>query len=542
MKLRAMDANSPPGVFLARIERAGLAIRALAGWRRLAVAFGAGALAALSFAPFYFLPFLALGFSIMVLMIDGSKGREKPVRSAFAAGWFFGFGFFLVGLYWMAFSFLVQAEQFAWMAPFAMVGLPGFLAFFWAFAAALCVQRWGEGWGRIFLFVGVWMIFEWLRGNILTGLPWNLPGQAFAGAAIGAQSAAWYGVYGLSLVVVFLSAAPAANWGRAQKGAGVSGALVSIAGAALLFGAGALRLALISPEGESAAFVRIVQPSIPQREKIDPNFWGRNFGRQLDLSAGALPADQPAFVIWPENGAPLLDESRPALKLLAQELPENAVLVVGAVRRDREAGAADIWRNSILVIPQTPVGRSVVARYDKHHLVPFGEYLPLFGLLNALGLAQLAPYGDGGFVPGDGPAVLDIGGLSFAPFICYEAIFTNALYPRNARPQWLLTVTNDAWFGNSSGPMQHLDMARLRAIESGLPMARAANTGVSALIDGSGKILHRLTLYESGKIDAPLPPPLRPTLYGRVGNGLFAIMLAACLGFGLFLIRKRRAS
>ena len=184
------------------------------------------------------------------------------------------------------------------------------------------------------------------------------------------------------------------------------------------------------------------------------------------------------------------------------------------------------YYNSILVIPQTPEGRRPVAYYDKHHLVPFGEYLPFYDLLRAVGLAQLAPYGDSGFAPGDGPATLNAGGPSFAPMVCYEAIFPRASYPTGERPEWLLTVTNDAWFGDTSGPRQHLDMARLRAIEAGLPMARSANTGISALLDPKGRISARVALYETGAIDAALPAALPPTLYHRAGNiGFWILML-----------------
>lgn len=509
-------------------------IVSLTGWRRAVLAFLAGVMAALAMAPVYALPLLAVGFSILIFLIDGSAGPRFRLR-AFAVGWLFGFGFFLAGIYWMAFSFFVQAEEFAWMAPFAMTGLPAFLGFFTGAACLVCVQFWRPGWRRILLFAVVWMLFEYARGHVLTGLPWNLVGQAFAGTALTAQTAAWYGAYGLSLVTVLLAVAPAAGLGsqRADAKAVFGGAAILMIGTVLLLTVGALRLMASEPASAGENYVRIVQPNIPQREKIDPGMWGRNFMRNLELSEGAVPPDAHLFIIWPENAAPLLAEAPTALTALEQRLPDNAVLISGAVRRAPDASEVMRYYNSILVIPQTPEGRRPVAYYDKHHLVPFGEYLPWYELLDAVGLAQLAPYGDSGFAPGVGPTVLNAGGPSFAPMICYEAIFPRASYPKGERPDWLVTVTNDAWFGDTSGPRQHLDMARLRAIEAGLPMARAANTGISALIDPKGRILERVALYEAGRIEAALPAPLPPTLYHRIGDLVFWLLTLCFLGIAM---------
>jgi apolipoprotein N-acyltransferase len=212
-------------------------------------------------------------------------------------------------------------------------------------------------------------------------------------------------------------------------------------------------------------------------------------------------------------------------------LPAHAVLLTGSVRRARDASDATRYYNSVAIVAETPAGPAVIAHYDKHHLVPFGEYLPLQGLLRRAGLAQLAPYDDG-FTPGGGPWVWSAAGPPFAPLICYEAIFPGELYPRGQRPEWLVAVTNDAWFGDTSGPRQHLDQARLRSIETGLPMARSANTGISALIDAKGRLLSRIRLYTEGRIDAPLPKPLAPTLYSRIGDVGFLILFLVVLFLG----------
>lgn len=496
-------------------------LRSAAGWRAGGFACLAGVAAALSMAPFYLLPLLAVGLSALVLLFDGASGRARSLRAAFFRGWCFGFGYFLVGLYWLGFAFLVQAESFAWMAPFAVLGMPAFLGLFFGVAGAVALHFWRPGWSRILTLTACLAITEFLRGHILTGLPWNLPGQAFAGLAAGGQTAAWYGAYGLSIVTLILATAPAAtlDQGASRRWIGVG---VAIAGTLALYGVGSLRLALSPTIFHEDAAVRIVQPNIPQREKIDWDLWWRNLDIHLDLSDGLAPSSR-TFVIWPENAAPSLNESAEALMEIDRRIPSGATLIYGTARRETDVNGRDRYFNSIAIAPPGG-GRAAAEYYDKHHLAPFGEYLPFQGLLRAAGLAQLAPYDDG-FTKGDGPAVIISGGLSFAPLICFEAVFPNDIHPPDNRPDWIVTVTNDAWFGDTSGPRQHLDQARLRAIETGLPMARSANTGVSALIDPAGRYIARVPLYEPGVIDAALPKSLPPTTYSRFGDGVFWAMV-----------------
>jgi apolipoprotein N-acyltransferase len=508
----------------------------LRGWRRRLAAFAAGATAALAMAPFYLLPALVVGFGALLLLTDGARRAPRPFRAGFAAGWFFGFGYFLVGLYWVAYSFLVQAEQFAWMAPFAVVGLPAFVALFTGVAAGVAARHGGTTWRRVLLLTGLLAAADYARGHWFTGLPWNLPGQALAGTAIGAQSVAWWGAYGLSLVVLVIAMSPAAWLAEGRRGLW-RGAAVALALIALLYGAGAMRLSLHPPSDHPDVFVRIVQPNIPQREKIDEALWARNYRRHVALSAGPAPRRGRLYILWPENAVPVIDEVESGLDLLSRTLADNAVLVTGAVRRANDADGRARYFNSVAVIAETPQGRRPVAYYDKHHLVPFGEYLPLEGLLRAVGLAQLAPYDDG-FAQGPGPATLEFGGPAFAALICYEAIFPGAIYPKGRRPDWIATVTNDSWFGDSAGPRQHFDQARLRAVETGLPLARSANSGISGLIDGAGRVRARLPLYEAGVIDSPLPRPLAPTLYDRLGDLVFFALAAAALAAGISTQRK----
>lgn len=521
----------------ARIVKLVDAVERLEGWRRCALAFLAGAGAATAQAPFYLLPLAAIGFSILVLMIDGAGAR--PARRAFVAGWFFGFGYFLVSLFWVGFAFLVQAEEFAWMAPFAVCGLPAFLALFTGAACALAARFAGAGPARVFAFAFFYMLAEYARGHVLTGLPWNLPGQALAGTAIGAQTAAFWGVYGLSLVVLTIATAPVAFRRDGARGL-ARGALASLLGAGALYAAGGVRLALHPPADQPGAFVRIVQPNIPQREKIDNDLWRRNYERHVALSQAPAPGEGALFILWPENAVPVIDEVKEGLDMLAEKLPRSALLIAGAVRRETGPDGATRYFNSISAIARKDAARAAVAHYDKHHLVPFGEYLPFYGLARTLGLSELTPYGDDGFTKGAGPKTIRVGGPAFAPLICYEAIFPGRVYPRGDRPDWIATVTNDSWFGDSSGPRQHFDQARLRAIETGLPMARSANSGVSGLIDPVGRVRARVGLYKTGVIDAPLPAPIGATLYAKIGDLFFWLMMAGAAIAGIPLARTTR--
>lgn len=538
-------------------DRIAMAVAWIAGtalWRRALYATGSGAAAAFAFAPFYLLPAFVLAWSSLVLMLDEAAASQRPRARAFATGWFFGFGFHLVGLHWFAFAFLVQAELFAWMAPFAVVGMAAFLGLFFGAAAALANSFRQAGVRRILVLAAAMAAAEFLRGHILTGLPWNLPAQAMAGLAVTAQPVAWLGPYGYSLLVLVVAMLPAAFADGAPSFAGdrvaklaakkAGGLVLGATAAAFLYlgivAIGWARLAFTPEPAPTKALVRIVQPNIPQREKINPDLWDRNIKTAIDLSVGGeKPAGQQRFILWPENAAPLLDEDEAALRAIGERFDQGDVLVAGAVRRGMDESGR--WRvfNSILMVAvdgNAQPGR-LTDYYDKHHLVPFGEYLPMQPLLKALGLSQLAPF-DEGFTPGSGPARIELGGPAFAPLICYEAIFPNELYPRGERPDWLMTATNDAWFGDAAGPRQHLDQARFRSIETGLPMARAANTGISVLIDAKGRYLGRVDPYERGVIDAPLPGALPATVYARTGDWPAIALMVLTFLFGALKWRE----
>jgi apolipoprotein N-acyltransferase len=498
----------------------------LAGWRRAALGFASGGLSVLSLAPFHLWPVLALTLPGLIWLLDGvadNAGPAKPrLRQAAVLGWWFGFGYFLCGLYWLGFAFFVEADKFAWLVPLGVIALPAGLAIFHALAAAAAIALWAPGVRRIFAFAAAFFAADWLRGHILTGFPWNLWGYALAGNEAISQTASLFGIYGLTLLTLLIFASPAALAG-APSGHGRNWFLPAFCVALLVLGwsYGALRLAGAAMEYTEAK-LRIVQANIPQAEKWKPENRQWIFERLFKLSRDGAAEARPTHLIWPETSVPVLfalngsilhDDVRQAF---AELVPSGGSFIVGAERVEgtkRPDGRYDIKDvfNTLFVLGE---GARIVAKYDKIHLVPFGEYLPFEAMLTALGIKQLT-HANTGFASGAArPLMTTPAAPTFSPLICYEAIFPG-YGAVEGRAGWLLNVTNDAWFGNSTGPYQHLQQARLRAIEEGLPLIRAANTGISAVIDSYGRILASLPLGQPGVIDHALPVALTPPLYAR---------------------------
>jgi apolipoprotein N-acyltransferase len=507
-------------------------------------------------------PVLWLTLPVLVWLIDGigtgasGRGRAASLLSRIGAaaliGWAFGFGYFLAGLYWVGFAFLVEADLFGWLLPFAVALLPAGLALFTAASCALAVLFWSSGAGRIFALAAAVTAGEWLRGHVLGGFPWNLMGYALAFTDPLAQSAAIFGVYGLSFLTVLVFASPAVL-GTAEGKAAARAWLVPLLAVAILPALalyGLWRLPGAAQPEVAGVRLRIVQPNIPQRQKWLPENRGKILAEYLSMTDEATsPASSgvsdPTHVIWPESALPfVLSENAEALAAIAALLPDHVTLITGAVRRaPPAAGDADAKNrafNSVHVIN----GRGeIVATYDKANLVPFGEFLPLQGLLERIGLEQLTRM-RGGFTAGPAARTLHLEGApAVAPLVCYEIIFPGSAIDRSDRPGWMLNVTNDAWFGDSSGPRQHLHQARLRAVEEGLPLVRAANTGISGVIDPYGRIVARLPLNRRGVIDGGLPEALPPTVFARYGDRILAALTA--IGFLAALagmLRDRRAA
>ena len=526
----------PQRSFVRFLAEAAASLTRIEGWRRYGVAFGFGVLTATALAPYYALPALGVGLSGLVLLLDSTGSARRPRWAAFATGWAFGFGYFLFGMYWLAFAFLVQADQFAWMIPIAVPAFTGFLGLFFGAACLATTLLWRKGPARVFTFAACFALFEYARGTVLTGLPWNLVGQSFAGTALLAQPAAWVGPYGLSLLVVLLAVAPAAAFQR-QDRSWIRGPLLwGRGGLAALLAFGAIRLevptsAASVPPTEWRPWLVVAQPNIPQRDKFDAGKMVPNFERLVKITTDAIPEGERALAVWPENAFPFLAQDPGAPGFFGTALPATTSLLTGTYRSYQEDGTLRHGNSAVFFGPTNEEGeKPIVGLYDKHHLVPFGEYLPFEGLLKAVGLSQLAPVGDG-FTPGPGPQTYNVGGIRFAPLICYEDVFPLALYPKDDRPDLLVVVTNDAWFGDNAGPKQHLDISRLRVIESGLPMARSANTGISGVFDAKGRLLRSIPLYEEGVVTTPLPQPVARPFYDRVGSFSFALLLLLVASF-----------
>lgn len=529
-----------------------LRVVVLWGWRRALVAFLAGALSVLALAPFHFVPVLALTFPLLVWLLDGvggvASGRAVSgaltgqfgrLLSAAMVGWWFGFGYFLAGLYWVGFAFLVDADTFGWMLPFAVALLPAGLAFFMAAGTLLAYLFWSSGSGRIFALAVGLTGGEWLRGHVLTGFPWNNFGYGLAAAEPLMQAAALVGVYGLSFLCVLIFASPAVI-GTAGRDARLPVWLMPAFGVTLFLviaGYGFWRVPSEAAPLTEDVRLRLVQPDIAQRDKWQPENRNRIFADYLALSDEATSPTTSGVgdithLIWPEAAVPvLLAEDEQARAAVAALLPPGTILITGALRRDQSPDPAKLAvYNSVMAFDDAA---GLLAVYDKVDLVPFGEFLPFQDLLERVGLEQLTKM-KGGFAAGAARVPIALPATpTFIPLICYEVIFSGDIVARGERPHWLLNVTNDAWFGDSTGPRQHLHQARLRAVEEGLPLVRAANTGISAIIDPYGQIIASLPLNARGVLDSDLPMPLPATVFARYGREILALMLSLGLLFAM---------
>lgn len=527
------------------MARAAHAILLAWGWRRALIALVAGALSALAFAPFNIWPVMFVTLPIAVLLIDGAAaGRWGGLAAAALSGWWFGFGFFLAGLYWVGYAFLVDADQFGWLLPIAVTLLPAGLALFMALGFALARVIWTKDAGRILALAAALTLSEYLRGHILTGFPWNALGYSLAGTPALAQNAAFVGLWGLTFCAVAIFASPiclidsAASKQATRRPLAL--ALIALAALAVI---GVVRLHFNPTLATPNVRLRIMQPNVQQDQKFNYAAKGEVMRKYLALSDRATGPQSAGVkdatvLIWPESAFPFFLAREPdALAQIAALLPKGTTLITGGVRPPalgsgaRHAGRA---YNSIYLIDHEG---TILSAYDKIHLVPFGEYLPFQQALESLGLQQLTKL-QGGYIPGDRRRAMDIPGApKVLPLICYEVIFPGAVAQAGERASWIVNVTNDGWFGISSGPYQHLQQARLRAIEEGLPIARAANTGISAMIDPLGRIVAQLPLGSEGVFDTPLPQPLPAPPYKQVGDWPVFLALAAT---ALWLQRRRR--
>jgi apolipoprotein N-acyltransferase len=478
-----------------------------------------------------------LGYGLMFRLVDAAAG-PRPLRCAAVLGWLTGLAYFVVSLLWIAQPFEVDAREQGWMAPFADPALSAVLALFWAAAACLYRAIASRGVLRALTFAACLTLAEWLRGHVLTGFPWDLPGESWAAGTSMSQAASLVGAYGLTwLTLAGVSLLALAAEGRGGRVVALSAVVAALG----LYGWGAARIARAPPVPPGAPRVRIVQADVKQESKYDEAMFSGIVQRYVALTRRAAPAP-PDVVVWPEGAIPAAFEDYLApgawpRAAIAGALEPGETLILGGYRLAEGTPGAEIAYNSAIALTAAGGEPQVEAVYDKYRLVPFGEYMPMDGLMSRLGVKQLVHVGEG-FSAGPRPRPRRLAGLPPAQIlICYEALYPG--FTREGarmsgfRPAWIVNISNDAWFGAGVGPRQHLNMARYRAIEEGLPMARATPTGVSAMIDALGRIAPGQRLDEGafGVIDAPLPAALPPTLYDAVGDGaLFAMMAISLAG------------
>ncbi|MFZ5609405.1 MAG: apolipoprotein N-acyltransferase [Pseudomonadota bacterium] len=508
-------------------------LAALDGHRRWLAAGLLGLLSVAAYAPFYITPALILAFTGLVWLLDGATRW----RAAAATGWWFAFGQFIGGLAWIANAFAVREGFTYGQGLIAVFALAAAMALYGVLAALIARALWSCNWRRVLALTLGWSVAEWLRGHLFTGFPWNLPASALAFSPLPLQPAAWIGAYGLSALVILLAALPAAL--TYPPGAAARPSLkplfVWLGLVLLLLVGGMLRLNMHPTRFQEDLALILVQPNIDQARKWREELLLDHLRRYMDMTANALAATpaKNVAILWPETAIAYPIEAQTGMRyLLARLIDRPGYLITGAPRfKVEENGAYQAW-NSLFAIDREG---TIAAAYDKAHLVPFGEYVPLRPLLSRLGVERLAQ-SLADFSPGPGPMTLAPPGLpAFSPLICYEGIFPGAVVaPGALRPAWLVNVSNDAWFGMSIGPHQHFAAARLRAVEEGLPLARATPTGISAVIDPVGRVIKRLGLGKSGVLISPLPQALTPAPgYARWGDWAFLVlaMLILVLSF-----------
>jgi len=522
---------------------------------RIGLALLAGAVAAFAHPPFGILPGL-IGYPLLMLLAERSGASAKDgMRGAFWMGWLAGFAYFFVSCWWVAEAFMVDPAQ-AWMAPFAASLLPAGLGLFWACAAALYRRIAPPGLERILVFVALFCVFEWLRGHVLTGFPWNPAGATWKAGSAGSQFASVVGVYGLGVVTVLGATAFApllawvADWSRDRTlrpdrpriVAAASGLLILLA----LVAGGSIRLAQaeVTP---TETLVRIVQADVSQAAKWSPEAYQSIVDRYVTLTRQPSAAI-PDVVVWPEGALPasanqVFADGAPEATAISNALQPGQTLLIGLARAEPSANEPDRYYNSLFALHDEGVaGVRIAAVYDKHRLVPFGEYMPLGQLMGALGIRKLVHMAED-FSAGPRPSPITLlNAPTVQPLICYESLYPGFTPGGATRPRWIVNVSNDAWFGVTSGPLQHLNLASYRAIETGLPVVRATPTGVSAMIDPWGRVVpgQRLGSGEAGVIDALLPEPTGATLYGRFGDIGFWLMILLCGMGGISSVWRRR--
>ena len=485
-----------------------------------------GICAALALPPFFYLPLAVIAFSGLYLLL----AKAENFKQAFWLGWSFGFAHHVVGLYWISNALLTDPAQFGWMIPFAISLIPAALAIYIGLVA-VAHKKWAKdhffsGFGVV-LFAALWVAGEWLRAHLFSGFPWNLMGYALNIHDVTLQAASVVGVYGLSFGLVLAATAPALFYQRRWVFMGICSLLLPV----VIVGFGVYRLSHAEVKNTTTP-LHIVQANINQQQRWSDAERVKNLFSQLRLSKNAPPG---SIIIWPESAVPYILHEEPNVRKMISQVIGSHTLITGSTRLQRKAGDDfDVW-NSLEVMQKD----EIVNFYNKNRLVPFGEFVPLRELIP---FVDTLTNGNKDFSRGPGATTLYVAGApDFSPLICYEVIYPD-YRPEMGHAKWLINITNDAWFGLSSGPYQHFEMARMRAVEQGLPLIRAANTGISAIVDGYGRVNHLLPLGKQGVIDAFLPSPAIDTpYYSRFGDWMIGILIIISLILSKKLIKRQNS-
>ncbi len=484
-------------------------------------AFVFGGISTFAFAPFNFIIAALVGFSAILLITDGIKEKKE----IFKISWCFGFGHFLIGLYWISISLLVDVAKFAWLIPFSISLIPALAACYIGlailFTNLIAIKLQLNKSKKILLLAIIWVFFEYIRSNfIFGGFPWNQIGYIFMFNLEISQLASIVGIYGLSILAIIICCLPSLfikikdeklSFVLAKESYLILFSCLIVLGLSWIYGSHLLN----KPNYQKSIKLRLVQPAIKQENKWDQRSRYKSFMENIILSKqpGLEEID---YLIWSESAVPYIidKDNEILLKEISKAIPSKGFLITGGLRaefKDQNLKEINKVWNSIFIIDS--VG-NIINSYDKHRLVPFGEYIPF---------AQFLPFiskitdGAVGFSTGNGPQTIKVSDNlpSFSPLICYEVIYTDKIIDKNNPPQFFVNLTNDAWFGNSSGPYQHFAMARMRAIEYGIPLVRVANTGISAIIDSHGRIIKQKNLGEKGIVDVELKVNSNHSTYGQ---------------------------